>query len=134
MSGADAHDGTARLREARAAAVVIVTGLIAITALLLVGNNVFPRVDSGITGKLTYAGGPPGLNSNHGEPGEVVVYLQDGEELARASFGEGDGFSIPLSPGTYRVLPTSGDADCQELTVNVAPGEFQPLSVVCSVM
>jgi len=134
VSGAVAHVGSPWRREARAAAVVIVTGLIAIIALLLVGNNVFPRVDSGIAGNLTYAGGPPGLSSNHGEPGEVVVYLQDGEEVARASFGEGDGFSISLSPGTYRVLPRSGDADCQELTVNIAPGEFQPLSVVCSVM
>jgi len=134
VSGAPAHVGSPRRREAGAAAVVIVTGLIAIIALLLVGNNVFPRIDSGITGKLTYAGGPSGLSSNHGEPGEVVVYLQDGEELARSSFREGEQFSISLGPGTYRVVPTSGDADCQELTVNVAPGEFQPLSVVCSVM
>jgi len=121
-------------REAQAAAVVIAVGLIAIGSLLVVGNNVFPRVDSGITGKLTYAGGPLGHSSNHGEPGEVVVYLQDGEELARSSFGEGKQFSIALSPGTYRVVPTSGDADCRELTVNVAPDEFYPLNVVCGVM
>ena len=105
---------------------------ILLAALVIAMTSCTPK--SGITGSLTYVGGPaPGV-SNRPEPGEVVVYSQEGAEVARASFAEGEGFSIPLRPGTYRVVPDSGDAGCSELTVDVVEDQFVDLPITCSVM
>ena len=47
--------------------------------------------ESGITGSLTYAGGP--ASGRHGnEPGELTVYAADGSEAGNASWQEGQGF------------------------------------------
>jgi len=103
-----------------------------IAALLLATTSCTPK--SGISGSLTYVGGPPPGTSDHPEPGELVVYSQDGAEVAHASFAEGEGFSIPLTPGTYRVVPKSGDAGCSELTVDVMADQFVDLPIKCSVI
>ncbi len=88
---------------------------------------------SGIGGSLSYIGGPAPGTSSQREPGELVVYSQDGMEVARTSFGEGEGFLIPLEPGTYRVAPTSGDADCPELTVDVVADQVGDVPITCGV-
>jgi hypothetical protein len=40
-----------------------------------------------------------------------------------------------LDPGTYRVVPTSGDAECADQTVNVVARahRFAGLELMCSV-
>ena len=99
------------------------------------GNSIVPlrETSSGIGGSLSYEGGPSPGTSNQREPGELVVYSQDGNEVARTSFVEGEGFAIPLSPGTYRVVPTSGDAACSELTVEVVADQFLDVPITCGV-
>jgi len=90
---------------------------------------------SGIVGILSYTGGPAAGTSNQREGGAVVVYAQDGTEVAHASFGQGEGFALALDPGTYRVVPTSGDAQCSDQTVDVVAHahRFAGLHLVCSV-
>jgi hypothetical protein len=132
-------------RERLVAAIVIAVGLLAVAALLVVGNTAHdtetwrPQTTgtdptTGIIGKLTYSGGPPPGLSTHAEPGEVVVYPLGGGVVASVSVQEGDGFSIPLDPGTWRVSATSGDADCQDITVNVRANRLTDASIVCSVI
>jgi hypothetical protein len=106
--------------------------LVAAIGLVLGACSSVPSI-SGITGSLTYVGGPASGVSKHREPGEVVVYSTEGEEVAHTSFAEGDGFSISLNPGTYRLVPSSGDADCSELTVDVVTDRFVDVQIKCSV-
>ncbi len=89
--------------------------------------------ESGITGSLTYAGGP--ASGRHGnEPGELTVYAADGSEAGNASWQEGQGFYVPLGAGTYRVVASSGDARCPEQTATVVSGQYLNLTIKCGVI
>ena len=91
--------------------------------------------DSGIVGTLSYTGGPAPGTSDRLEGGAVGVYAQDGTEVVHANFRAGEGFAVALDPGTYRVVPTSGDAQCAEQTVDVVAHahRFVGLRIECSV-
>jgi hypothetical protein len=89
---------------------------------------------SGVTGELRYVGGPAPGNSPHLEPGRVVAYAENGREAGTVDFQEGEGFSLTLPPGTYTIVPSSGDAGCQTSTVTVVEGEYTTVHVECSVM
>ena len=84
-------------------------------SLLAIGTTVVPGEQgghAGISGSITYNGGPPPGVSDAREPGEVVVYDGDGSEVARQAVQAGDGFGFTLDPGTYGLVTTSGDARC----------------------
>jgi len=89
---------------------------------------------SGVTGELRYVGGPAPGNSPHLEPGRVVAYAEDGREAGTVDFQEGEGFTLTLPPGTYTIVPSSGDAGCPTSTVTVVEGEFATVHIECSVM
>jgi hypothetical protein len=96
----------------------------------------------GITLSLTYVGGPGPVVSGHRELGNVAIYSKDGEEVALMLVVDGHDFTITLNPGTYRLVPTSGNADCPESTVHVAAestvhaprGRFVHVQITCSVV
>jgi hypothetical protein len=101
-------------------------------ALAVAVTSCTAEASSGIGGSLTYYGGPaPGVHGR--EPGEVVAYDEDGEEVARQSVQEGDGFGFTLRPGTYKLVGTSGDATCKDLRVTLAAGQFVDLEIACQV-
>jgi hypothetical protein len=89
---------------------------------------------SGIRGDLRYVGGPAPGNSKHLEPGRVVVYDIGGGEAGSADFAEGYGFDLPLAPGTYVVIPSSGDAGCPHRTITIAADQYETVHFKCSVM
>jgi hypothetical protein len=97
------------------------------------GKNVVKVGLSGIGGSLSYSGGPAPGTSNRREGGEVAVYSLDDTEVARTNFEEGEGFAVAVDPGTYRVAPSSGDAQCRELTVEVVAHQFTGLRIKCGV-
>jgi hypothetical protein len=90
---------------------------------------------SGVSGDLVYVGGPGAspASSPHFEPGEVTAFALDGTEAAGGHFPEGKGFSLPLEPGTYRLVSKSGDARCPAVTVTVVPDRYQTVRIHCSV-
>jgi hypothetical protein len=89
---------------------------------------------AGIGGSINYSGGPPpGVNDSR-EPGEVVVYDEDGSEVARQTVQAGDGFGFTLHPGTYRLVTTSGDARCKDIPVTLTDGQFVDMVVTCDVV
>ena len=78
-------------------------------------------------------GGPfPGVYGEEG--GELVVYAQDGAEAGHASWQEGESFSLPLDPGTYRLVASSGDAHCSDQTVAVVADQFASVEIRCDVI
>ena len=88
--------------------------------------------NSGIRGDLRYVGGP--TIGPHPAPGHVIAYSADGSEAATADFGEGKSFDISLEPGTYRLVFTSGDAQCPDKTVTVGPDTFEIVRELCDVI
>jgi len=112
------------------AAVICVSALaIGATVVLLLSST----PDSGVRGWLTYEG-EPGGPTGYLRPGSIVAYPGDGSEAAAASFQEGESFILHLSPGRYRLQPSSGDARCWELTVDVQPDEFVVTPITCGVL
>ena len=89
---------------------------------------------SGIRGDLRYVGGPAPGNSKHLEAGRVVAYDVDGGEAGSAAFAEGYGFELPLAPGTYVLIPTSGDAACPDQTITIAADRYETVHFKCGVM
>ena len=86
---------------------------------------------AGIGGSLTYYGGPGGVHTR--EAGEVRVLDEAGREVARQSVKRGDGFGFTLSPGTYRLIGISGDANCKDSRVTLAAGQFVDLEIACQI-
>jgi hypothetical protein len=87
----------------------------------------------GISGSITYTGGPPPGTSDGREPGEVVVYSEDGSEVARQTVQARDGFGFTLPSGTYRLVTTSGDASCKDIPFTLADAQFVEIPVTCDV-
>ena len=88
---------------------------------------------AGIGGSITYNGGPaPGVGDSR-ESGEVVVYDEDGSEVARQSVQAGDGFGFTLDPGNYRLVTTSGDAICKDIPITLTVSQFVDLVVTCDI-
>jgi hypothetical protein len=88
---------------------------------------------SGIKGQVTYVGGPAQQASHHLESGTASAYTQDGRRVAISHWPEGQGYLLRLSPGTYRLVATSGDAMCPEITVTVIANQFETVPIRCSV-
>jgi hypothetical protein len=75
------------------------------------------RFDSGLTGLLTYVGGPIGTG-HLPEPGRLMAKkMSGGFYKAEAIFSSG--FKLRLPPGTYALTAKSGDARCFRQTVTV---------------
>jgi hypothetical protein len=111
-------------------AAVICLSLLAIGAAVLLGER---GGSAGIGGSITYNGGPlPGAGDGR-EPGEVVVYDENGSEVARQTVEARDGFGFTLEPGTYRLVTTSGDASCKDTTIRLTDGQFVDMVVTCDV-
>jgi hypothetical protein len=111
-------------------AAAICLSLLAIGATVVLGER---GGNAGISGSITYNGGPaPGV-SDAREPGEVVVYDEDGSEVARQSVQARDGFGFTLDPGTYRLVTTSGDASCKDIPLTLTDGQFVDMVVTCDV-
>jgi hypothetical protein len=69
------------------------------------------------------------------ESGRVVAYaVESGDESGSTDFGEGERLHLPLEPGTYRLIFTSGDAYCEPETVRVEEGLFFDASITCSII
>jgi len=118
---------------------VWVVATVVCSSLLAIGSTAallfWSQPDSGVRGWLTYEGGPfPAAFDHYREPGSVVAYAQDGSEAATESFDHGEGFTLRLSPGTYRLQPSSGEAQCPELTVDVHRDEYSIVPIVCGVV
>jgi hypothetical protein len=62
-----------------------------------------------------------------------VAIAQDGEIVGRVMFPEGEGFSIALDPGTYRLDAFSGDVRCPDTTVTVLVERYEIVRIRCSV-
>ncbi len=88
--------------------------------------------NSGVRGDLRYLGGP--TIGPHPAPGHVIAYGADGSEAATADFGEGKTFEISLEAGTYRLVFTSGSAQCPDRFVTVAPDTFEEVRELCDVI
>jgi hypothetical protein len=90
---------------------------------------------SGVSGDLVYIGGPAAsaATSPHLEPGSVTALTPDGVNRAGSTFSEGEGFTLYLDPGTYRLVSKSGDAKCPEATVTVVADRFETIRIRCSV-
>jgi hypothetical protein len=94
---------------------------------------------SGVRGVLVYIGGPPEVlgGSPSPEPGEVSAYAMDGSLKGDAGFDSSHAateFSIPLEPGTYRLVGESGGALCRDQDVTVVPGRYETVTVRCDIM
>jgi hypothetical protein len=64
----------------------------------------------------------------------VVAYNVDGGEAGSAAFTQGHGFELPLAPGTYVIIPSSGDASCPHQTITITADRYETLHVKCGVM
>jgi hypothetical protein len=107
---------------------VICSSLLVIAAMVVLGEG---GGSAGISGSITYNGGPaPGV-SDRREPGEVVVYDENASEVARQSVEAGDGFGFTLDPGTYRLVTTSGVASCKDMPITLTDGQFVEMAVTC---
>jgi hypothetical protein len=110
-----------------------VIGALAVGLVLTVAVSCSRGRSAGIRGSITYNGGPaPGVGDTR-EPGEVVVYDEDGSEVARQSVQASDGFGFTLDPGTYRLATTSGDASCKDIPFTLTDGQFVEMVVTCDV-
>jgi len=113
----------------------LIACLIVITVLGVGAVLFFAKPASGVRGDLVYVGGPaPGVNRNHLAPGEVVVWTQTVDRVASVSWGEGEGFQLPLDPGTYELVPWSGDARCESREVSVSAADYVSVHFRCSVL
>jgi hypothetical protein len=102
--------------------------VIAVTVVLGLGDG-----SAGISGSIFYNGGPaPGVSDGR-EPGEVVVYDEDGSEVDRQTVQAGDGFGFTLDPGSYRLVTTSGDASCTNIRITLTDGQFVEMAVTCDI-
>jgi hypothetical protein len=111
-------------------AAVICVSALAIGATVILGER---GGTAGISGSITYHGGPPpGVRGR--EPGEVVVYDENGSEVGRQTVQAGDGFGFTLDPGTYRLVTTSGDASCTNIRITLTDGQFVEMAVTCGVI
>jgi hypothetical protein len=88
---------------------------------------------AGISGSITYTSGPAPEMGDGRQPGEVVVYDEDGSEVSRQSVQARDGFGFTLDPGTYRLVTTSGDASCKDIPFMLTEGQFVDMVVTCDV-
>lgn len=103
-------------------------------AILLIGCSHSAGGPSGIKGDLVYSGGPASSSASPVlEPGSVIAYAEDGTQKAGTTFAQGQGFSLSLPPGTYKLVATSGSAYCPSQNVTVASGGFQSVRITCSV-
>jgi hypothetical protein len=93
-------------------------------------------LSSGVKGDLSYVGGPLVVSpaARHLEPGDVIAFAEDGTRVGEVHFPEGQGFSLSLPPGEYRLVATSGDAQCPDRTrVLVSPNSFETVHIHCDV-
>ena len=99
------------------------------------GAYATPTSSSGVKGDLTYVGGPALSSpaSPHLEGGSVLAYTRGGYERGAIYFPEGQGFLLPLLPGTYRLVATSGDASCPSRTVTVESDRYEALRIRCDI-
>src|SRR5439155_2121708 len=97
---------------------------------------------SGISGDLTFAGGGEVISTSrtpwssaplHLQPGSVIAYAEDGTQRGSVSFPAGQGFSLSLAPGTYRLIPMSSgsDAVCLPRNVIVIGGWYETVRLIC---
>jgi hypothetical protein len=95
---------------------------------------------SGISGDLIFVGGGQIIPTSsipwspappHLYPGSVIAYAEDGTQRGSVSFPDGQGFSLSLAPGTYRLVPTSGDAFCRPRNVTVIGGWYETVRLTC---
>jgi len=97
---------------------------------------------SGISGDLTFAGGGEVISTSrtpwssaplHLQPGSVIAYAEDGTQRGSVSFPAGQGFSLSLAPGTYRLIPMSSgsDAVCLPRNVIVIGGWYETVRLTC---
>jgi hypothetical protein len=63
----------------------------------------------------------------------VIAYDEGGGEAASADFVEGQGFTLSLAPGTYRVVGVSGEAVCSSKTVTVEADTLETIRFRCGV-
>jgi hypothetical protein len=64
------------------------------------------------------------------EPGDVVAFAEDGTQAGAIHFPEGQGLSLSLPPGEYRLVATSGDARCPDRTwVTVSPNSYETVHI-----
>jgi len=90
--------------------------------------------NGGIGGSIFYRGGPPPGSGDRRQPGEVVIYDENGSEVARQSVQEGDGFGFTLRAGSYRLVTTSGDASCKDIQFTLTEGQYVDTIVYCDIM
>ncbi len=99
------------------------------------GSQATPTSSTGVKGDLTYVGGPA-LSSPASlqlEGGSVLAYTQDGSERGATEFPEGQGFVLPLAPGTYRLVAISGDASCPSRSVTVESDRYEAVRIRCDI-
>jgi hypothetical protein len=114
---------------------ILIACLIGITILGVGAVLFFAKPPSGVRGDLVYLGGPnPRAIRNHPEPGEVVAWTRTGHRVASVSFGEDEGFQLALDPGTYELVPRSGDARCQSMEVSVPSAGYVDIRFQCGVL
>jgi hypothetical protein len=99
--------------------------------------NASTTLSSGVKGDLSYVGGPSVVSpaARHLEPGGVVAFADDGTQAGAIHFSEGQGLSLSLPPGEYRLVATSGDARCPDgIKVTVSPNRFETVHIRCDVV
>ncbi len=94
-----------------------------------------PSSSSGVRGDISYVGGPVAVSqaSPIWRPGSVTASTLDGVQRGRVAFPEGQGFTLPLPPGTYRSVSKSGDAQCPAQIITVIAGRYSTVNIRCSV-
>jgi hypothetical protein len=90
---------------------------------------------SGVKGSVVYVGGPPDVTvPRSAGPGEVRVYATDGALVGDAHLPDSlTGFFIPVEPGDYRLVVTSGDARCPDQSVTITADRYETVRVRCDV-
>jgi hypothetical protein len=93
-----------------------------------------PSESSGVRGDLSYVGGPlvASPSSPRSEPGYVSAYAGD-RPAGTIHVASGQGFSLPLPPGRYTLVPRSGDAHCRERMITVVPNRYETVHLLCDV-
>ncbi len=123
------------MRMVNAVEKVVIACLIGITIMGVGAVLFFTKPTSGVRGDLIYLGGmDPRGTRNHPEPGEVVAWTRKGDRVASVSFGEGEGFHLALDPGTYELVPRSGDTRCQSMEVSVPAAGYVDIRFQCGVL
>ncbi len=99
--------------------------------------NASTSLSSGVKGDLSFVGGPlvASPTARLLRPGDVVAFAEDGTEAGAIHFSEGQGFSLSLPPGRYRLVATSGDARCPDgIKVTVLPNDYKIVRIRCDVV